>query len=69
MTQNDIKYPKIKIQLSGEDGNAFFILAKCCSAMEKAGLGKEVIDEFRQEAKSGDYNHLLRTVMKWFKTK
>ena len=34
-------------------------------AMRKAGLDKLEIDEFYKEAKSGDYNHLLATCMKW----
>ena len=61
----NVKYPKIKVQLSGEDGNAFFILARVRGAMRKAQVPKEEIDQFTQEAKSGDYDHLLQTCMKW----
>ena len=59
------KYPEITITLTGEDGNAFAILGRCYRAMRRAGLHEE-IQSFTDEATSGDYNHLLRTVMAWF---
>ena len=59
-------YPNVKVKLVGEDGNAFFILARCRKAARKAGVVEDEIDTFHQEATSGDYNKLLATVMKWF---
>jgi ABC-type sugar transport system substrate-binding protein len=59
------KYPEITIVLTGEDGNAFSILARCHRALKRAGLHEEV-PVFTEEATSDDYNHLLRTVMQWF---
>ena len=59
------KYPDIKVQLTGEDGNAYFILAKVKRALRRAGVGKEECDKFREEATSGDYDNLLATCMKW----
>jgi hypothetical protein len=35
------KYPDITIQLTGEDGNAFFILSRVRKAMIKADLREE----------------------------
>lgn len=58
--------PKLTIKLVGEDGNAFAILARCRKAMRRAGISKEQQDEFTREATSGDYDHLLQTVIKWF---
>lgn len=60
------KYPEIEVQLTGKDGNAFFILGSCGQAARRAKLPKEEIDTFMEEAKAGDYNHLLATCMKWF---
>lgn len=60
------KYPHVKIQLTGEDGNAFFILGRVIGAAKRAGLTQEEITKFEREATSGDYNHLLRTCMEWF---
>jgi hypothetical protein len=59
------KYPEITVILTDEDGNAFAILGRCRRAMRRAGLSHE-IETFTQEATSGDYYHLLRTVMSWF---
>lgn len=58
--------PKPKVKLVGEDGNAFAILGRCNKSLRRAGATREQIEEFMTEAKSGDYNHLLTTVMNWF---
>ena len=60
-----MKYPKIKVKLLGEDGNAFAILGAVTSAMRKAKLEASEIKQFRVEATAGDYDHLLRTCMEW----
>lgn len=66
---SEIKYPEVKVQLVGQDGNAFSILGRCRNACRDY-LPKEnwetVYSEFSAEAKSGDYNHLLCTVMEFF---
>lgn len=59
------KYPDIEVKLTGEDGNAFFILGAVQKALRKEGVSKEEIDQYYKEATSGDYNHLLRTTMEW----
>ena len=61
-----MKTEKLKISLVGTSGNAFAVLSKCQVTMERAGLEKEEIEKFMDEAESGDYNHLLGTVMKYF---
>ena len=61
-----IKYPEVQVQLTGNDGNAFAILGNCQKAARQAGLTKDQIDEFVNEAMSGDYDHLLHTCMKYF---
>jgi hypothetical protein len=58
------KFPDVQVQLTGEDGNAFFIIGRVSQALRRAGHG-EVIQEFQNEAMSGDYNHVLQTVMRW----
>jgi len=60
------KYPDVHVQLTGKDGNAFMILGLCQRAAKKAGLSEEIINSFREEAMSGDYNHLLQTCTAWF---
>ena len=61
-----LKYPHIKVQLTGTNGNAFAVLGKCQAAMKKAVLGKIEIEEFVEAATASDYDHLLQTTMKYF---
>ena len=61
-----VKYPQVKIQLVGLDGNAFSILGRCREVARRAGISKENIENFTHEAQSGDYDNLLQTCMKWF---
>ena len=61
----DIKYPGLQVKLVNEDGNAFAILGRVSKALRRAGVSKVERDEFMAEATSGDYNHLLKTVMDW----
>ena len=61
----DPKYPEITVQLAGEDGNAFAIMARVTSAMKKHGVPKEEQELYRKESMSGDYDNLLQTAMKW----
>lgn len=55
----------LPLQLSGENGNAFSIIARAHRALKAAGKADR-IDAFTAEAQSGDYDHLLRTCMRWF---
>jgi len=59
------KYPNINVALAGEDGNAFAILGRVQTALRRGGVDKAEIDAFMAEAMSGDYDHLLQTVMQW----
>ena len=62
---SNTKYPNIEVQLTGNDGNAFAILAAVTKALRKNKVSKEEIDQFQKDAMSGDYNNLLTTCMKW----
>ena len=62
-----VKHPQIIVPLVGEDGNAFAILARVMRVMKRNGIYDQW-DEFHTEATSGDYDHLLRTVVQWFRT-
>ena len=63
MADKGPKYPNVKVQLVGKDGNAFSILSRVIEAMRRANIPDEARDEFYEEATSGDYDHLLQTVM------
>lgn len=53
------KYPHVHVQLSGEDGNAFFIIGRVRSAMREAGLDAAAVTAYSNEAMDGDYEHVL----------
>lgn len=62
------KYPNVHVQLSGEDGNAMFIIGRTSRALRKAGVPQDQISAFTDEAMSGDYDKVLQTVMQWVET-
>lgn len=54
----------VKVKLAGEDGNAFAILGRVKKALERAGH-RDLAKQYVEEAKKGDYDHLLRTTMEY----
>ena len=56
-----MKKPKLKI--IGTDGNTFALLGK---ASKVAKENKMDWDKISKEAMSGDYDHLLKTLMEYF---
>lgn len=54
---------KPELQIIGTDGNAFALLGK---ARRIALKNKMDWDAIQTEATSGDYNHLLATLAKYF---
>lgn len=61
----DAKYPEVEVELVGQDGNAFFIMGTVKKALLRHGIGKEEVNEYLEEAMSGNYDHLLVTTMRW----
>jgi hypothetical protein len=55
----------VKVELVGQDGNAFMIMGLATKAMRRGGVKPEVIDAYKKEAMSGDYDHLLQTTMNY----
>jgi hypothetical protein len=61
----EVRFPKVTVKLTGEDGNAFAILGRVRKALRRAKVSAEDLDAFTKEATSGDYDNLLATVMRW----
>lgn len=59
----ELKQTGIEVKLVGEDGNAFAILGRVSKALRRGKCSEDFIKAFMKEATSGDYNHLLQTVM------
>ncbi|MGE4195977.1 MAG: hypothetical protein AB7G11_02490 [Phycisphaerales bacterium] len=60
------KYPKVKVQLTRKDGNAFAVVGRCREAAKRKGVTEEEISAFTREAMSGSYEDLLYTCCQWF---
>lgn len=56
----------VDLKLTGHDGNAFMILGLAQETAKEAGIDKDLINEYVNEATSSDYNHLLKTTMEYF---
>ena len=54
---------KVKMKLVGLDGNAFVLMAAFSRNAHRQGWTQEEIDKVLDECRSGDYNHLLATLI------
>jgi hypothetical protein len=54
---------KVKLNLMGLDGNAFYLLGAFGRAAKNQGWKEAEIKAVRDEATKGDYNHLVATLM------
>ena len=59
----DTEVKKPKLELCGQNGNAFVILGLARRVAVKNKMDWEAI---KKEAMAGDYDHLLVTMMKYF---
>jgi hypothetical protein len=62
---DDVKYPEVRVRLTGEDGNAMVIIGRVRRALRQAGVRTGEVNEFTREATAGDYDHVLQTCMRW----
>ena len=54
---------KVRMNLVGEDGNAFAIMGRFQREARRAGWTATEIETVLTEARSGDYDHLLQVIM------
>lgn len=60
------RYPDVCVRLAGQDGNAFSLMGLVAHALKRQGrVEQSVIDEFRLQCMSGDYDNVLCTIMDW----
>ena len=60
-----MKYPDIKVQLTGQNGNALVLIGLVQKALRRAKVRDDEISLFVEQAMSGDYDNVLRTCMEW----
>jgi len=58
---------KISLKLEGLNGNAFSIMGAFSKQAKREKWTQEEVNKVIEEAKSGDYNHLLQTIMNYCK--
>lgn len=54
---------KVQLQLVGLNGNAFALMGAFSTAARRQGWSKTEIDAVLTECRSGDYDHLLATLI------
>ena len=54
------------LELTGRDGNAMMILGKAQRVARQAGWAEGKVKLMLKEVTSGDYDHVLQTMMKYF---
>ena len=56
----------VKFDFSGVDSNAFNLIGVASGKACKAKVPADRIKEFQTEAMSGDYDHAIQTIMRYF---
>jgi hypothetical protein len=64
-TKEESKLPgkKVQLELVGLDGNAFSLMGAFQRQARREGWSREEIDQVLEECQSGDYDHLLCTLI------
>lgn len=57
-------FERVPCKLTGEDGNAYAIMARVTKALKSYGYA-ELVDGYIKEATSGDYDNLLKVSLKY----
>ena len=55
---------EVVVDILGQDGNAGAIIGRVRKALRRGGH-KDLIEQFTDEATSGDYDHLLQVVLEY----
>ena len=56
---------KVQFDIANSDGNAFALIGGWKRAARREGWPEDKIDAVIAEAKSGDYDHLVQTIMEY----
>lgn len=63
---NQPKFPNVHVTLVGQDGNAMMMIGAVREALRRQGkVSPEEIEQFTNEATSGDYDNVIRTCYEW----
>ena len=59
-------YKKQVIDLTGPEGNAFYLLGTAMKLCKQIGISSERTEEILEDLKSSDYEHLITRFDKYF---
>lgn len=59
-------FPQVTLDLASLDGNVFALIGAASKAARRAKVANEDISKFQTEAMSGDYDHVIQTIMRYF---
>ena len=54
-----IKFPEVRVMLSGQDGSVLGVVGPVIKAMRRGGVAPRDIDNYQAAALSDDYEHAL----------
>lgn len=61
-----IRYPHVRVQLTGTDGNVYFLVARVRRALRQAGVDDVMQTAFEDEVFASDsYDAALCVIMHW----
>lgn len=61
----EIRYPDVRVRLTGRDGNALAIVGAVSRALRDAHVSRQDVEAFQAEALAGDYEKVLRVALSW----
>lgn len=60
-----IRYPAVRVRLTGGDGNALGVVGAVTRALRAARVPVQDVEAYRAEALSGDYEKVLQVTLSW----
>ena len=60
-----IRYPAVRVRLTGGDGNALGVVSAVTRALRAARVPVQDVEAYRTEALSGDYEKVLQVTLSW----
>ena len=58
-------FQSVHLDITGEDGNAFMIMAVVLKCLLQSGYSKNELEELQKEMMSSDYDHLCQIARKY----
>jgi hypothetical protein len=60
-----VRHPEVTVELTGHHDDSVAVLERVMEALRQANVPVSEVRQYLDEATEGDYNHLLRTTLRW----